>query len=305
MRRRSRGIILLVLAAWMCGLTYLVIFYPEIFLGNRAVAALEEEDILKREKTAQGESTQETETPKPKATSIAISTVDMEWGQTIGDILEKNQQSFQGKEYATDLLPEGYIPFEQLDAYKDQILMADLKSGKPLLKYKLHRNQERLIEERTEEGTRAMAVKVDDVVGVSGYIKPYSRVDVLVTLSRRKPPTTRTVLRNVLVLAAGDRVERVQASTAPGPIGAVKGEKGEQETPSKARVVTLQVSPEQAERLALASSEGALRLSLRNPLDKAEGTSKGVNLNTLLSKPSRARGVRVIKGSRIETHFVR
>lgn len=296
MRRRSRGIILLVLAVWMCGLTYLVLYHPERLVGEPAVA--------KAEEPKQVEPAPEAPVPASSETSIAISTVDIEWGKTVGEIRESIQGS---RPYATELLPDGYIEYDQLDKYSDQILMVDLKKGKPLLTYKLHRNQERLIEERTESGTRAMSVRVDEVVGVSGYIKPYSRVDVLVTLSRRRSPTTRTVLRNVLVLAAGPKVERVPAETSDEtPLDQVKtGKKGEKAEPINVSVVTLQVTPEQAEKLTLAANQGKLRLALRNPLDKVEGKSRGVNLNSLLSRPSNLRRVRVIKGSKVETQYVR
>ncbi len=305
MRRRFRGIILLVLAAWMGGLTYLVVKHPEFFLGERAVA--QPKQVAPVETPTEP---QETKAPEKRETAIAVSAVDkIEWGKTIGQLLaegaESGQAMFKAKPYPTALLHEDFIKFDELETYSDQILMVDLYKDKPLLKYKLHRNQERLIEERTEEGHRAMAVKVDEVVGVSGYIKPYSRVDVLVTL-RRKPPETRTVLRNVLVLAAGPRVDRAEASLTD----QLKGEKSEKEKRSDVRVVTLQVSPEQAEKLALASSEGTLRLALRNPLDKVDGDSRGVTLRTLLSKESGgkrspSKKVVVIKGSKVETQFFR
>ncbi len=314
MRRRFRGIVLLLLAAWMFGLTYLVIKHPEFFMGEQAGAQqVASDQASEKEQNRQDGlplEAPETEAAKNSETRIAVSAVEkIEWGQTIGQILaegEKNNQAmFQARSYPTALLPEGFIEFDQLETYADRILMVDLKQDKPLLKYKLRRSQERLIEERTEEGHLAMAVKVDEVVGVSGYIKPYSRVDVLVTLRRRKPPETRTVLRNVLVLAAGGKVDRVDTSLTK----QLQGEKGEKESREDVSVVTLQVSPEQAEKLALASSEGKLRLALRNPLDKEYGNSRGVTLNTLLrgapAKRSRSRKVVVIKGSKVETQFFR
>ncbi len=100
-------------------------------------------------------------------------------------------------------------------------------------------------------GMRAVSVRVNEVVSVAGFVVPGTRVDVLVTGN----PTggeaqTTTVLENVLVLAAGQRLERSSAGDT-----------------SMAPVITLLVSPENAQKLTLASSEGRIQLALRNPLD--------------------------------------
>ena len=106
-------------------------------------------------------------------------------------------------------------------------------------------------------GMRAMSVKVDEVVGVAGFVVPGTRVDLVVTVKRRgdgvdEKPMSRTAISNVLVLTAGTRYDQEQ------------GMKGE---PQPATVVTLAVTPEDAERIALAASEGKISLALRNPLD--------------------------------------
>lgn len=175
--------------------------------------------------------------------------------------------------------------------YSGYFLRTDLEAGQPLLDYKLHFDRQQLIEDRTAVDMRAMSVKVDEVVGVAGYIKPYSWVDVLVTF--RKPQTTKTVLRDILVLAVGDIIERKE---------------NEKENSKKVSVVTLQVTPKQAEALALASSGGKLRLALRNPLDTKPGNTRGTNLRSLLRSngPRRkapSQKVIVIKGSDVKTQF--
>jgi len=102
-------------------------------------------------------------------------------------------------------------------------------------------------------GLRAIAVKVNEVVGVAGFVLPGMRVDVLVT---GRPPTssdtvTTTVLQNIPVLSAG---QTIQVDTKGQPISAT--------------VVTLLVSPPQAEALTLANSEGHIQLVLRNNSDQ-------------------------------------
>ncbi|MGE0405626.1 MAG: Flp pilus assembly protein CpaB [Candidatus Korobacteraceae bacterium] len=104
-------------------------------------------------------------------------------------------------------------------------------------------------------GKRAVSVKVNDVVSVAGFVAPGTRVDVLATGnpdSNHDPEnvSTTTVLQNIAVLAAGTKLERnTQGQSQSVP------------------VITLLVSPEEAQKLTLASSEGRIQLSLRNPLD--------------------------------------
>jgi len=106
-------------------------------------------------------------------------------------------------------------------------------------------------------GMRAVSVRVNDVVSVAGFVQPGTRVDVLATGNQGNgnDRQTITVLQNVAVIAVGGSLlERLAA--------------GEQAAP----VITLLVSPDDAQRLALASQEGRIQLALRNPLDtKKEG----------------------------------
>jgi pilus assembly protein CpaB len=101
-------------------------------------------------------------------------------------------------------------------------------------------------------GMRAVSVRVNEVVSVAGFVGPGTRVDVLLTGTPNgsSESQTTTVLQNVAVIASGQRLERNAAGEA-------------QTTP----VITLLASPEDAERLTLASSEGKIQLVLRNPLD--------------------------------------
>src|SRR3569833_3668836 len=124
---------------------------------------------------------------------------------------------------------------------------------------------------------RAMAVRVDDVVGVAGFIPPDDRVDVIVTLRPPKPAdaesTSKVVLQNVKVLAVGKEIE-------------VADQNRRQANP--AAVATLLVSPEQAEKLALAASEGRLILTLRSWTDGAAVDTSGMNPSALLAEPGAA-----------------
>jgi pilus assembly protein CpaB len=119
-------------------------------------------------------------------------------------------------------------------------------------------------------GMRAMSVKVDEVVGVAGFVVPGTHVDLVVTLrgqGQSEETMSRTVVSNVLVLTAGTRLDQQQA-------------KDGQALPSS--VVTLAVMPNDAERIALASSEGKISLALRNPLDVAATDTPGIKITRLM-----------------------
>jgi pilus assembly protein CpaB len=122
-------------------------------------------------------------------------------------------------------------------------------------------------------GMRAVALSVNDVVGLAGFVVPGMRVDVLVAGSvsssdgTRTGTQCRTVLQNIEVLSAGQKIART-----------VEGK------PESAQVVNLLVTPDQAEVLNLASGEAKVQLVLRNPLDTKEEVTHGASLAKLLGQ---------------------
>ncbi|CAN5712171.1 Flp pilus assembly protein CpaB [soil metagenome] len=122
------------------------------------------------------------------------------------------------------------------------------------------------------EGYRAMTVKVDDVVGISGFIMPDTLVDVVVVIDPEEKsdflgPISKIVLQNIKVLANGQNIDKPE----------------DQRAANSVKAVTLLVTPEQAEKLALASSEGKLQLVMRNSIDQGDEQTTGINKRTLLS----------------------
>ena len=115
-------------------------------------------------------------------------------------------------------------------------------------------------------GMRAVSVRVNEVVSVAGFVTPGTRVDVLLTGTPAGggDQETTTVLQNVAVLASGHTLERSATGEA-------------QNTP----VITLLVTPDDAERLALASKEGTIQLALRNPLDTRQEGIPAANARAL------------------------
>ena len=124
-----------------------------------------------------------------------------------------------------------------------------------------------------------MSVRVNEVIGVAGYVLPGTRVDVVATVNptdQRTDVTSKVILTNVQVLAAGTKIERDVENNRPMPV----------------TVVTLLVNPEEAERLTLASTEGKIQLALRNPLDREAPSTSGIRPAALLgfAPPVRAAG---------------
>jgi pilus assembly protein CpaB len=125
------------------------------------------------------------------------------------------------------------------------------------------------------EGMRALSVRVNDVIGVAGYVLPGTRVDVIATVSptqQQTDMTSKVVLTNVLVLAAGTRIEQ-----------------DPEQKPVSVSVVTLLVDPSEAERLTLASTEGKIQLALRHPLDKTAPATPGIRPAALVGLNASAR----------------
>ena len=116
------------------------------------------------------------------------------------------------------------------------------------------------------QGMRAVSVRVNDVVSVAGFVQPGTRVDVLATGNEGSgnDRQTTTILENVAVIAVGKNL----------------GGPGSADSPA-APVITLLVSPDDAQKLALVSQEGRIQLSLRNPLDTKKGTIGATHASSL------------------------
>jgi len=121
------------------------------------------------------------------------------------------------------------------------------------------------------QGMRACAVRVDDVVGVAGFVRPGMRVDVLVSgtapgTNTSDGPKVKTLLQNIEVLSAGADIK-----------------KDNEGKPVQVQVVNLLVTPEQAELLSLASNQTKIQLVLRNPLDTDSPKTPGVAMSNIFT----------------------
>ena len=209
--------------------------------------------------------------------SVAVANVDLLWGTKLTKEMMKQVD-----------IPKGTLPgdfFSDPSAIEGRVLIYPVKANEPIF-------ESRLAPEHVKTGgvaavvspkKRAMAVKVDKVMGVSGFIHSGNRVDVLITLSTGKSsaPVTKTILENILVLAAGSET---------------KEKRGIEERSSPVDVITLEVTPEEAEKLALATTEGKLQLVLRNFSDTEPVLTQGTSISTLLSSYSSQEPAKEKKG---------
>ena len=123
-------------------------------------------------------------------------------------------------------------------------------------------------------GMRALSVRVNEVIGVAGFTVPGTRVDVLVTLKDGNNSLTRAVVSNVQVLTAGTRYDI---------------EQGKQGNAMPSSVVTLLLTPDDAEKITLA---------LRNPMDTAPTATNGARMASLTGAPAPAPVIKAVNGQR-------
>jgi pilus assembly protein CpaB len=174
--------------------------------------------------------------------------------------------------------------FTRVEDCVGRALLTDVVPNEPILDQKLApREAGAGLPAVIPEGMRALSVRVDDVVGVAGFVVPGTMVDVLAT---GDPGTgagdvvTRTILEDVRVLAAGQQITQDKEGK-----------------PQTVAVVTLLVNPDQADRLTLASNEGRLRLALRNTIDTKQLQPSPVFRSTVFygQPPAKPKAVVAVK----------
>jgi len=162
--------------------------------------------------------------------------------------------------------------YTNTQALVGRVVLYPLAAGEPILERQLSTpGSGNGITVKIPDGMRAIALKTDEVVGVAGFLLPGTHVDVLVTLHQANvpDPITTTVLQNAQVLATGQKTE-------PDPDG----------KPATATVVTILVSPEDAQRVDLAATQGVVHFVVRNGADKEEVKASPVLLSQLSGIPT-------------------
>ncbi len=174
-------------------------------------------------------------------------------------------------QFPAESTPDG--AFESVEKLAGRVAVVNIAAREPI-------TEARLAPEGTAgglsavipEGYRAMTVKVDDVVGISGFIMPGTLVDIVVVIIpgdsgvQAQDPISKIVLQNIKVLANGQNIDKPESEREANSV----------------KAVTLLVTPEQAEKLALAVSEGKLQLVMRNSIDQGDEQTPGINKRGLL-----------------------
>ena len=206
--------------------------------------------------------------PKQTTTQVVVAATDIKLGSVLRD-------SDLGTAEISGPLPKGAITNRQEAVNRGVI--SDLYEGEPILESRLAApGAGGGLASTIPPGMRACAIKVDDVVGVAGFVTPGMHVDVLIsgtppgeTTSANEGTETRTLLQDIEVLSAGTDIQKD-----------LDGK------PQQVQVVNLLVTPEQAEDLSLASNQTKIQLVLRNPLDTAISQPPGTAVAALFGGKS-------------------
>jgi pilus assembly protein CpaB len=188
--------------------------------------------------------------------SVVVATTDLPAGARI------KPQDLRIASVPAELAPQN--SFAKIDEVKDRVVTNLVMKDEPVVPNRLASpGSAPGLAPMIPAGYRAVSVRVNDVIGVAGFIQPGMRVDVLASghLPSSEDSVTRTGLQNVTVLSAGQVLQPDQKGQA-----------------INAQVVTLQVRPEEAEILTLTSGEGRIQLVLRNSSDTAVTSTPGAHL---------------------------
>jgi len=178
-------------------------------------------------------------------------------------------------------IPNGSAPegaFRKLNDVVDRVAVIPIGVREPVTNLKLApAGTESGLSAVIPPGFRALTVKVDEIVGVSGFVMPGSYVDVVAVIipvagnaAAAQGPISKIVLQNIKVLASGAKLDSPS----------------DQRQPSQVNAVTLLVTPDQAEKLVLAANESKLQLVMRNFGDQEDTRTAGANKTTLLAGES-------------------
>ena len=197
-----------------------------------------------------------------KAFPVVIAKVPIPWGIKIIP-----EEMLITVPYLEKSLPQGY--FSKISDLKDRVVTASLIEGDAVTEHRLapitweHGGMSAIL----KSGKRAISVQGNNVTGIAGFVNPGNRIDVLLTIKdpKKKKDITKIVLEDLNVLAAGRQIIENSAGEA-----------------SPVDVYTLEVTPEQGERLTLAANKGRLQFALRGALDSDVVLTKGVTVPELL-----------------------
>jgi pilus assembly protein CpaB len=193
---------------------------------------------------------------------VIVADVDIPFGSTIlpGQVV---LSAWPKDRYPKDVLSD-------VKAAVGRVVRREFARGEPIVESKLLTTSKNvgMLSLRIPQGMRAFTVRVNEAVGVGGFLMPDARVDVLLTTTssdQRATQMSKIILEDIRVLAVGQTID--QKDSKPISVG----------------TVTLAVTPEDAEKLALASNDGKIHLVLRNFADSEKVKTSGISKDRLLS----------------------
>jgi pilus assembly protein CpaB len=207
--------------------------------------------------------------PTASAGHIVVAAADINLGQRL------TPEMLKLAEWPADSMPKG--AFTDPAKLAGRVLKSSVLGGEPVSEAKLApAGTLGGLSALITEGKRAITVRVNDVIGVAGFALPGNYVDIIVSTAKDPGPETnareqsisKIVLERILVLAVAQEVNRDETK------------------PRVVNAVTLEVTPEQAEKLDLARSVGTLSLALRNQVDPQSAQTEGATKLTLLPVPA-------------------
>jgi pilus assembly protein CpaB len=223
----------------------------------------------------------------PPSSRVVVAASDLPAGTTI------EPAQLRAVDWPADSMPQG----AESDPANlvGRVVLTGLYANEPVTAQKLAGDTGGILPQRIPPGMRAVSVPVTKVSGISGFVTPGTHVDVVAIMTTRGdgPPDRRafTLLEDVPVLAVAQSVDQHDTK------------------PNLADTVTLLVTPDDAARLMLASTEGALQLALRSYGDKSPSGSAGVSTSEIMGEPKQmaetdAVEVELLRGpDRVVEHF--
>ena len=235
------------LAGWLKRRRQMLLLTAAIGLG--AMAAIGARGYISDQIALERERLQ----PRQPMVAIVVAKQDLARGEAV------SAQTVAVREIPRAYLAPGTVLPERFEGFAGARLMAPLRAGEPLLQSALEGADVSTFAAKVPAGVRAFTVVVDEVNSLSGMLQPGDRIDLLLsarlpaTAAQPQPPEiTRSLLQDIKVLATGRQVR-------PG---------GDDKSPRTYGAITVEVSPEQAQRLVVAQRSGKLTATLRNPLDR-------------------------------------
>ncbi len=209
--------------------------------------------------------------PRHETVDVVVAKRELRRGERVGG------ETMAVRALPRDVAPGGAVTPATFDAVVGQRLAVPLRAGEPLLASAVASVDTAPISSRVRPGIRAMTISVDEVNSLSGMLQPGDRIDLLLSVrppaagGAAPPEVTRTVMQGVTVMATG---RQSRAPSGDEPVGA-----------RPYTSITVEVDPEQAQRLVVAQRSGRLTAVLRNPDDRARVDERRLDVNALLGLP--------------------